>query len=172
LQADRYSAIEALRDGASIEIRALQPSDRDELLGALGRMSDQSIRRRFFAPKRHFSPGEVERYVNVDFVTHVALVAVCDQDGHRSIAGAGRYVLTEPGVAEVAFAMDDAQQGRGIGGLLLRHLARIARAAGLRELVAEVLAENAPMLRVFRKSGLEMTARREDGVVHVALRLA
>jgi L-amino acid N-acyltransferase YncA len=68
--------------------------------------------------------------------------------------------------------MDDAQQGRGIGGLLLRHLARIARAAGLRELVAEVLAENAPMLRVFRKSGLEMTARREGGVVHVALRLA
>ena len=172
MEASRYTATETLRDGSSIEVRALRPADRDELLGALGRMSDESIRLRFFAPKRHFSPGEVERYVNVDFVTHVALVAVRDQDGRRSIAGAGRYIVTEPGVAEVAFAVDDAQQGRGIGGLLLRHLARIARAAGLRELVAEVLAENAPMLGVFRKSGFEMATRREGGVVHVTLGLS
>ena len=135
-------------------------------------MSDESIRRRFFAPKRHFSATEIERYVNVDFVTHVALVAVLREDGRPVIVGGGRYIVTEPSVAEVAFAVDDAHQGRGIGGLLMRHLAAISRAAGLRELVAEVLNENAAMLRVFHNSGLDMNVRRNRDAVHVALRLS
>ena len=172
MEASRYSAIESLRDGSPVEIRALRPADRDELLGALGRMSDESFRRRFFAPKRHFSATEIERYVNVDFATHVALVAVLREDGRPVIVGGGRYIVTEPGVAEVAFAVDDAHQGCGIGSLLVRHLTAIARAAGLRELVAEVLSDNAAMLGVFRKSGLEMTASRDRDVVHVALRFA
>lgn len=172
MEASRYSAIETLRDGVPIEIRALRPADRDELLGALERMSDESIRRRFFTPKRHFSATEIERYVNVDFVAHVALVAVLQQDGRPVIVGGGRYIVTEPGVAEVAFAVDDAHQGRGIGGVLMRHLVAIARAVGLRELVAEVLPDNAAMLGVFRKSGLDMNARRDRDAVHVALRLS
>ena len=171
MEASRYSVIESLRDGSPVEIRALRPADGDELLGALGRMSAESFRRRFFAPKRHFSATEIDRYVNVDFVTHVALVAVLRDNGRPAIVGGARYIVTEPGVAEVAFAVDDAHQGRGLGGLLLRHLVGIARAAGLRELVAEVLADNAAMLGVFRKSGLEMQSKREGGVAHVALRL-
>jgi len=171
VEVSRYSAIETLRNGSSIEIRALRPADRDQLLGAIGRMSDESVRRRFFAPKRHFSASEIERYVNVDFATHVALVAVLAEDGRTAIVGGGRYIVIEPGVAEVAFAVDDAHQGRGIGGLLVRHLAEIARGEGVRELVAEVLADNAAMLGVFRKSGLQMQSMREGGVVHVRLQL-
>jgi RimJ/RimL family protein N-acetyltransferase len=135
-------------------------------------MSDESIRRRFFAPKRHFSDREIEYYSNVDFANHVALVAVLDQGGKKTIVGSGRYVVTEPGVAEVAFAVDDAHHGLGIGGRLLRHLAAIARQSGLRELVAEVLPGNAAMLRVFKKSGLEMESKHEGGAVHVTLRLS
>lgn len=171
MEASHYSAIESLRDASPVEIRAMRPADGDELLGALGRMSAESFRRRFFAPKRHFSAAEIERYVNVDFVTHVALVAVAQVDGLPVIVGGCRFIVTEPGVAEVAFAVDDAYQGRGIGGLLLRHLIGIARAAGLRELVAEVLADNAAMLGVFRKSGLAMQAKREGSVSDVTLRL-
>jgi RimJ/RimL family protein N-acetyltransferase len=166
-----YSIVEPLRDGARLQIRALRPADRDELLGAVGRLSEESIRRRFFAPKRHFSEREIEYFSNVDFVTHVALVAVLDEDGQPTIVGSGRYIVTEPGVAEVAFIVDDAHQGLGIGGRLMKHLATIARDAGLRELVAEVLPGNAAMLAVFRKSGLEVESKHAGGIVHVTLRL-
>jgi RimJ/RimL family protein N-acetyltransferase len=172
MNASSYSAIETLRDGTRVEIRALRPADRDALLGALGRMTDESIRRRFFAPKRHFSEREIEFYSNVDFVDHVALVAVLDQGTRQAIVGGARYIMTRPGVAEVAFAVDDAYQGRGIGGRLIKHLVAIAREAGLREFVAEVLPGNAAMLSVFKKSGLETTSRHEGGIVHVTLRLA
>jgi GNAT superfamily N-acetyltransferase len=116
LDASRYTAIETLRDGGRLEIRALRPADRDELLGAVGRMSEDSIRRRFFAPKRHFSAHEVEFYVNVDFTSHVALVALLIEHEQPAIVGGARYIVTAPGAAEVAFAIDDAHQGRGIGG--------------------------------------------------------
>jgi GNAT superfamily N-acetyltransferase len=65
----------------------------------------------------------------------------------------------------------DAYQGQGLGGALMRHLAGIARDAGLAELTAEVLAENAAMLKVFAKCGLPLTTKRESDVVHVTLRL-
>jgi RimJ/RimL family protein N-acetyltransferase len=135
-------------------------------------MTDESMRRRFFGAKRHFSEREIEFYSNVDFVTHVALVAVINQGERHAIIGSGRYILTQPGVAEVAFAVDDAHQGRGIGGRLIKHLAAIAREAQVREFVAEVLPGNVAMLTVFQKSGLEMESHRAGGVVHVTLRLA
>jgi RimJ/RimL family protein N-acetyltransferase len=171
MNAAKYSVTELLRDGSRIEIRALKPSDRDQLQSAVGRMSDETIHSRFFAPKRRFSEREIDFYVNVDFVNHVALVAVLDVAGRALIVGGGRYIVTQPGIAEVAFGLDDAYQGRGIGGLLMKHLTAIAREGGLRELVAEVLAGNVAMLSVFKKAGLEMTTKRESGVAHVTLRL-
>jgi RimJ/RimL family protein N-acetyltransferase len=171
MDASSYTVTEALRDGSRIEIRALRPTDRDELQSAVGRMSDESIRRRFFAPKRHFSEQEIEFYVNVDFVNHVALAAVLHVDERAVIVGGGRYIVIAPGVAEVAFGIDDAHQGRGLGALLMKHLIAIARDGGLRQLVAEVLPGNAAMLSVFKKAGLQMTTKHESGVVHVTLHL-
>ena len=172
MNAATYSVVEQLRDGSRIEIRALKPSDRDQLQSAVGRMSDETIHSRFFAPKRHFSEREIDFYLNVDFVNHVALVAVLDVAGRALIVGGGRYIVTQPGIAEVAFGLDDAYQGRGIGGLLMKHLTAIAREGGLRELVAEVLAGNVAMLSVFKKAGLEMTTKKEGGVAQVMLHLS
>ncbi len=168
----RYSATETLRDGRSIEIRALKPADRDELLSAVGRMSDQSIYRRFFSPKQTFTDQEVAYYVNVDFVNHVALVAVLQEDGRSAIVGGTRYIVSEPGRAEVAFAVDDAHQGQGIGALLMKHLAAIARRSGLKELFAEVLPNNMAMLKVFEKSRLGVSTKREQGVLHVTIEIS
>ncbi len=78
----------------------------------------------------------------------------------------------QPGQAEASFAVIDDYPGKGIGAALMRHLAAIGREAGLREFVAEVLSENAPMLKVFERSGLATSAKREGIVVHVTLRLA
>ena len=167
----RFSAVERLRDGRAVEIRAFRPSDRAALAAAIHHSSARSLRFRFFAVKRHFSAKEIASFTDVDFVRQVALVAEVDNGDSREIVGAGRYVLAQPGTAEVALALIDAYQGLGIGRALVRHLIAFARAAGLKRLVADVLSDNAPMLAVFRKCGLRMEKRHEGEVVHVTLDL-
>ena len=172
MEAARYSAIEVLRNGCCVELRALRPDDKEELLAAVRRTSAQSLFRRFFAAKRNFSEQEISFFLNIDFTTHVALVAAADENGKPAIVAGARYIISEPGKAEVAFAVIDEYQGQGIGAKLLRHLVAIARQAGLQEFAAEVLPENMPMLKVFEDSGLVVNMKRDLGVVHVVLRLA
>jgi GNAT superfamily N-acetyltransferase len=168
-EAAKYSALVQLRNGSQIEIRALKPTDEEEMLAAIDRTSTQSLHRRFFAAKKHFSEREKAFFLKIDFVDHVALVAVAEDAGRRFIVGGGRYVVVRPGTAEVAFAVTDDYQGQGIGAALMRHLALLARHAGIKELIAEVLPENIPMLKVFQKSGLGLQTKRRVGVVDVTL---
>ena len=170
-EAATYSAIESLRDGRRVEIRALRPDDRSGFAEAVSRSSAESLRRRFFGPKRTFTEQEVSFFVNVDFVNHVALVAVAEEGGQSTIVGGARYIVVGPGQAEVAFNVVDQSQGQGVGAALMRHVTAIAREAGIKELIADVLQENTPMLRVFEKSGLRMSTTRKGGVAHVVLRL-
>jgi RimJ/RimL family protein N-acetyltransferase len=167
----KFSTIETLRNGRRVEIRALRHEDRNGLEEAVSRASVESVRRRFFSLRRHFSEQEMEFFSNIDFVSHVALVVVAEEGGRPVIVGGGRYIVLEPGRAEVAFALIDEYQGHGIGTALMRHLATIARDAGLKELIAEVLPENTAMLNVFKKSGLQPTTKREAGIMHVTLQL-
>src|SRR5262245_31908273 len=167
-----HAAVEFPGDGRRVVIRALRPEDRAGVVAAFNRVSTQSVYRRFFAVKRHFSDAEVSFLLNPDFTNHVALVATTYEDGVQAIIGAGRYVVTAPGRAEVAFMVIDAYQGQHIGSTLLAHLIAVAREAGLDTLTAEVLSENAAMLKVFEHCGLPMRTRREAEVVHVALTLA
>jgi len=171
LEASKYSAVEVLRGGREVEIRALRRDDRDALLAATTRASRQSMFRRFFAVKRGFTEQEIEFFVNVDFIAHVALVAVTQENGQAAIIGGARYIVTQPGTAEVAFTVIDAHQGQGLGAALMRHLVAIARTAGLSEFIAEVLPDNVRMLKVFEKAGVPLTTKHEGSVVHVVLRL-
>ena len=169
---EAYRAIEHLRDGRPIEIRAVRPNDKDDMLAAIGRTSTESLRRRFFVVKRGFSQKEIDFFVRIDFRDHVALIALADEDGRPTIVGGGRYVVVEPGSAEVAFIVIDGYQGQGIGSHLMRHLAGIARDAGLTELIAEVLPENTAMRKVFGKFGFKPAPRREPQVIHLVMQLA
>ncbi len=170
IDAANYSATETLRDGRTVEIRAQRSQDRDGMHAAIARSSSGSLYRRFLAVRREFSEKETDYLHDIDFVNHVALVAVANDAGQPTIVGAGRYVVVQPGQAEVAFSIIDAYQGQGIGSALMRHLTTLGREAGLREFIAEVLSENIPMLNVFERSGLAMSTRREGAVVHVTLR--
>jgi RimJ/RimL family protein N-acetyltransferase len=171
-EAAKYSAVETLRNGRRVEIRALQPEDRRDLIAAVHSMSANSLSRRFFAVRREFTETETSYFVNVDFINHVALVAVLEENGQSAIVGGGRYVVVKPGRAEVAFAVVDQYQGQGIGAALMHHLCAIAGAASLRELIADVLPENVAMLKLFENSGFPMNTVRDFGVVHVTLRLS
>jgi GNAT superfamily N-acetyltransferase len=167
-----YSAIETLRDGRSIEVRALRPEDRDDLVAAVGQVSAQSLYRRFFTVRRKFTENETSSFVNVDFVKHVALVAVVHENNLSTIVGGARYIIVSSGKAEVAFTVLDKYQSLGIGTKLMGHLVAIAHQAGLREFTADVLADNKAMLKVFGRSGLPTSATLESGVVHLTLRLS
>jgi len=166
-----YSAREQLRDGRPVEIRALRPDDEADMLAAIDRTGADSLQRRFFVPKRGFSEKEKAFFMNIDFVNHVALVAVIEEDGRSAIVGGSRYVVTGPGEAEVAFIVVDAFQGQGIGALLTRHLTGLARAAGLRELAADVLPANMAMRKVLGKFGFRTARSPDPQVVHLTLPL-
>ena len=168
----KFSIIETLRDGREIEIRAQRPQDREDLEAAILHMSNESLYRRFFVAKHHFSEKEAEYFLNIDFINHVALIAVAHENSKPAIVGAGRYVVVAPGTAEVAFGVVDEYQGQGDRRSAMRNLSSIAPQAGLNKLIAEVLASNGAMLKVFEGSGLQMSKRREGTVVHVTLTYA
>lgn len=168
---ESYSATERLRDGREVEIRALRTDDKDDMLAAIGRTGAQSLQRRFFVTKRGFSEREITFFMNIDFIKHVALIALANEDGRKIIIGGGRYIVTEVEKAEIAFVVIDDYQGQGVGTLLMRHLAVLARKAKLRELVAEVLPENTAMRKVFAKFGFKAHRGSDPQVVHLVLAL-
>lgn len=171
-EAINYAARERLRDGSQVEIRALRPEDEATMLAAIERTSAQSLQRRFFVMKRHFSEKERAFFMNVDFKNHVAIVALAEEGDCTVIAGGGRYIVFEPGQAEMAFVVIDAWQGKGIGSILMRHLAKLANDAGLQELTAEVLHENAAMRKVFEKFGFTAAPPRDPQTIHLVLKLS
>jgi RimJ/RimL family protein N-acetyltransferase len=171
MTAAAYSAHEHLRDGRPIEIRALRPDDEADMLAAIDRIGKDSLQRRFFVTKKGFSEAEKAFFMKIDFVNHVALIAHIEEDGRRVIAGGARYVVVKPDQAEVAFMVVDAYQGQGIGGILTRHLVGLARSAGLKELVAEVLPENMSMRKVLGKFGFRTGRSADPQVVHMSLPL-
>jgi GNAT superfamily N-acetyltransferase len=172
-----YAAAETLKDGTAVTVRAIRPDDRERLGAAFGKLEPGSVYTRFFSHRGQPSDEELRAACEVDFASVVALVVtVPDEAGGEVIIGAGRYLLHGPpgagGAAEVAFTVEEDYQGQGMAGLLLRHLARIARLQGLAQLTAEVLPMNRGMLNVLSRSGLPMRSATEDGVVHATLSLA
>jgi GNAT superfamily N-acetyltransferase len=141
------------------------------MLAAVERTTAQSLQRRFFMPKKGFSEREIAFFLNIDFESHVALVAQIDENGRAIIAGGGRFIVIQPGRAEIAFMVVDDYQGQGIGTILMRHLAILARDAGLKELIAEVLPENRPMLLLFKKFGFKAASKTSPQVLQLALQL-
>src|SRR3954452_20602348 len=159
-----WEADVVLRDGSVAHVRPITPDDADGLRLFHSRQSAESIYLRFFAPLRELSPRDVHRFTHVDHHDRVALVATLDGD----IIGIGRYDRIAPGSAEVAFNISDHFQGKGIGSVMLEHLAAIAQEMGINRFVAEVLPQNRKMLTVFKEAGYEVTHHIEDGVVEVS----
>ncbi|WP_347042512.1 GNAT family N-acetyltransferase [Brachybacterium nesterenkovii] len=153
----------ALRDGSAAHVRPILPRDAAALQELHRAQSDQSRYFRFFAPMPELSARDLERFTRVDHDSRAALVVL---QGERIIA-VGRYDRVEPGVAEVAFYVADAFHGRGLGSVLLEHLAAAARERGIRTFIAEVLPANHKMISVFADTGFEVRRRFDDGVVLV-----
>lgn len=157
-----------LADGGTARVRPIRPDDAAALRDLHARLSPETIYRRFFSPRRELTDEEVDHLVRVDYRDRLALVVVLE----GALVAVARYDRI-PGSAdaEVAFVVEDRHQGRGIGTILLEHLAAAAVWRGIRRFVADALAENRAMLGVFRSAGFEETQALESGVVRVVLDL-
>jgi GNAT superfamily N-acetyltransferase len=170
-----YLEHETLKDGTKVTVRAIRPGDAPSILEAFGNLDRESVYRRFFSPKKELSDAELKQLTNIDFDHVVALVVIAETPNGETLIAGGRYAVEladRPKSAELAFLTAATHRGCGIASLLLRHLVKLGKNAGLSGFEADVLAENAAMLNVFRRSGLPMTQRREGGVMHVMLSLA
>ncbi len=155
-----------LADGTTVRVRPIGPDDGEALRAFHSRLSQESIVLRFFGAHPRLSDAEVERFTHVDGVDRVAIVA----ERASQLVAVARYDRTPGGdEAEVAFVVDDAHQGRGLGTLLLQRLADAARAQGIRQLTADTLSENFRMLNVFRDGGFPRTFTRASEVMHVVM---
>ncbi len=172
---ENYLVTERLRDGRQVTIRAIRPDDKGGMADALREVSPESLYRRTFSAKRELSADDLKQLTEVDFKNVVALVTEMKEEEQDRIVGGGRYILTgESGAAlnaEIAFLIDDAHQGLGIGSRIFKHLVTIARAAGITQFEAEVLPTNEGMLRLFTRSGLPVISTRSRDSVHVTIDL-
>ena len=161
-----------LRDGGTLRLRPPERADAPALLDFYRALSTQSLHRRFHGLP-NVRPQLVESLLDPDWAERGALLgALSDEDGERIVA-IGNYVrLRDPALAESAFAVADAEQGRGIGTRLLERLAARAATVGIERFVAEVLAENTSMLGVFERAGFELKRELAGGVVEVEFPIA
>ncbi|MBE3073711.1 MAG: GNAT family N-acetyltransferase, partial [Actinobacteria bacterium] len=159
-----WEADVVLRDGAVAHVRPIVPSDADGVRRFHAGQSAESIYFRFFAPLKTLSNKDVARFTQVDYDRRVALVATV----RGEIIGIGRFDKLDETTAEVAFHISDAHQGRGVGSVLLEHLAAIAQERGVTKFVADVLPQNRKMIQVFTEAGYEVNYHFDDGVIEVA----
>ena len=156
----------ALRDGSTLHVRPVRADDRERLLTFLQQLSVPSKALRFFSASANLEYAATQ-FVDVDYLDRFGLVATAGHDGH--VVAHAMYVRTGDEHAELAFAVSDEFQGRGVGTILLAHLTEAAHDAGIAVLEAEVLPENHRMIEVFRESGIPYSMRSEPGAIRVEL---
>ncbi len=155
-----------LRDGSTLSVRPVRGDDERRLREFFDRLSGESRTFRFFSAATSTSDA-VSRALDVDYLDRFGLLATRGPEA-EAVAHA-LYVRTDSERAEAAFAIADELQGRGLGTILLAHLAEAAADAGIAVLEAEVLAENHRMIEVFRESGFPIELSSQVGSIHVEL---
>jgi len=155
-----------LRDGSTLAVRPIRADDEADLARFFTELSMESRVFRFFVAIAN-ADALAKQMVTVDYATRYGLVAVAGAEGR--IVGHAMYVATGPRKAELALAVADSYQGRGLGTILLGQLGEAAAAAGIDVLEAIVMPENHHMLKLLRESGFPITVRSEPGEIHAEL---
>lgn len=154
-----------IEDGRSLLVRPSRPQDVDRVLDFFGRLSRRTISVRMLGPVVPMGAAATRRLVDIDYHDRLVLLALLGE----AVIGVAEYsrLPNRPDRAEVAFTVQDDFQGKGLGGLLLEHLAAAGRERGIAVFEADVLAENEPMLRVLRGSGYRTEFGPATSIQHV-----
>jgi RimJ/RimL family protein N-acetyltransferase/acyl CoA:acetate/3-ketoacid CoA transferase beta subunit len=152
------------RTGLEILLRPVKISDEPLLKDLFYALSDQSLYTRFISPRKDMPHERLQEYVIIDYTKGMAILAVIEENETEMVVGLGQYWIDETThTAEVAFAVRDEYQGKGIGGVLLSYLTYLAKRQGLLGFVADVLADNRNMLNLFERQGFDMERHVESG---------
>ena len=159
-----------IRDGAQVDVRPIEPGDKDAMRDGFARLSPESRYERFMSPLDQLSNSMLRYFTEVDHHDHEALVAFDPDDG-RAI-GVARYVREkDPEVAEAAIIVADDWHGRGLGSVLLHELAERARQEGIHRFTAMVLARNEDMIDMLFRLGPAKVVDRSNGTVQIEAEL-
>jgi acetyltransferase len=148
------------RDGERLTVRPIRPEDADQHGAFFSRLSPQDIRYRFFTAMRELSPEQMARLTQIDYDREMALIAVRDAGGET--VGVARLVCEDEQAGEFAIIVQADMKGQGLATHLMQRLIDWARIRGLREMVGQVLADNAPMLGFVRHLGFSVRRMPEE----------
>jgi ribosomal protein S18 acetylase RimI-like enzyme len=169
MSADLVGEWHTLRSGKEVLVRPIRPDDKRGMVEAFERMSPESRYRRFFSPTPRLTGKQLRYLTEVDHHGHEALLAVDPRT--RDGLGIGRFIRSseDPTVAEVAVAVVDDWQGRGLATALLHDLSARARQEGISQFRASVLAHNEEALDLFRHMADARVTGTEHGIVELIM---
>lgn len=169
-----WLAVLPLTAGPLVRFRHVRPEDQPLITEAIRTASPETLLHRFFSPIRSVSSEMLRQMLAIDRTRETCVVGVTEENGTVRIVCGARYVkLPKPGAAEFAVTVHDDFQRRGLGKFLLKLLASLARAEGIRQFEADVMNSNQKMLNLFRKSVPSREGwQRVDDIHHVAIDLS
>lgn len=157
-----------MRDGTVLRARPIRPDDEPRLVELFHRLTARTVYQRFHAPFHRLPAAWYHEFANVDYESRLALVAEDLSVSPSAIRAVARWEPGEdPGVSEIAMVVEDGWQDRGLGTRLLEALIAAAEARGIHRFAAEVLADNARMLRVIRRVGVIRRGDLSHGVLSI-----
>jgi len=158
-------------NGESVTIRPAKPVDTRRIQEFFYEMGRDDITNRFFSEKKRFLRDEIEGRTQIDYIKDLSIVAVVGEFGFGKVIGVGEYFLIpQKNIAEVAFTVSKAYQGKGLGKILLRKLARAARENGIVGLVAYTYPRNKRMTQLFKSLPYKSHATPEDDMISLSCR--
>jgi acetyl coenzyme A synthetase (ADP forming)-like protein len=168
----QYETEVLLKDGSRLLLRPIKRDDVERWLDFISRLSHRTKYLRFHSVP-NLEREDAIRFCSVDYDNAFAFVAEMLRGQRREIIAIGRYyrIPNKPS-AEVAFVIEDAYQGKGIGTKLMEWLANVARDNGITMFEAAVLAQNTEMMNVFKDYGFHVTSEYEERMYRVTFPIA
>jgi acyl-CoA hydrolase/GNAT superfamily N-acetyltransferase len=168
----QYEETLTLAGGQKVFVRPIRPDDEPLMREMFYRFSEQTKYLRYHAAVKAMPHDKLQVFCNIDYETEMALIGLYGPPGAEEVVGVARYMTdAEHTSAEVAFAVQDSWQRKGLGTYFFERLLRIARERGIHTFHAFVLVENSGMLKIFHRSGLVVETQTEGDVVRVSMRV-
>ena len=162
---EELEARRTTKTGLEVFLRPVRMSDESLLKELFYSLSEDSMYRRFISMRKDMPHERLQQFVVIDYTKEMVILALLQEGEKEKIVGIGQYSVHEAShTAEVAFAVRDDQQNKGIGTTLLTYLTYLGKRRGLLGFTAEVLVENRPMLHLFEKMGFDISKRISEGV--------
>ena len=154
-----------------MHIRPIKPTDEPEMRELFYSFSEATVFYRFFSYLKAMPHEKMSKFVNVDYDSEMAIVAMFKEGGAERIIGSARYYVDRAtGLAEYAIEVQDEYQNKGIGTTLFNHLMRVAKMKGIKGFIGYVLDTNTRAYRLMTKTGLPIETQWDDGVYTLTMR--